>query len=70
MAVPRNKDAQIIYQSALKNAIEYLKLTENKVSVNELFNLTYLMSNYCEFDNKGDEHFKTLVQKIDEMLKK
>ena len=70
MAVPRNKDAQIIYQSALKNAIEYLKLTENKVSVNELFNLTYLMANYCEFDNKGDEHFKTLVQKIDEMLKK
>ena len=69
MATPRNKEAQIIYQSALKNAVEYLKLRDKKnITVNELFNLTYMMANFCEFDTKGDEHFKVMVQKMDDIL--
>lgn len=69
MATPRNKEAQIIYQSALKNAIEFLKLRDKKdITVNQLFNLTYLMANYCEFDNKGDDHFFQLVMKMEEIL--
>jgi hypothetical protein len=69
MSTPRNKEAQIIYQSALKNAVEYLKLRDKKnITVNELFNLTYMMANFCEFDTKGDEHFKVMVQKMDDIL--
>ena len=67
---PRNKEAQIIYQSALKNAIEYLKLTEKKVSVSELFSLTYIMAEFCEYNVKGSEAFKGMIQKIDDVLSK
>lgn len=66
---PRTKEEQIVYQSSLKAVIEYLKLREkNNVNVNMLFNMTYLFSEYCLNNTKGDNHFKTMISKIDELL--
>ena len=66
---PRSKEEQIVYQSSLKAVIEYLKLRDKKnVNINQIFNLTYVFSEYCLNNTKGDEHFKTMVHKIDEML--
>ena len=67
----RTKEQSIIYQSSLKASLEFLKLNgKSAISIQDVLNLTYVFSEFCENDTKGDENFKKIVLTLDSQFKK